>query len=160
METRFKGKQAARAGFLTCLFLICGFARDVAAQTVPTMTIKIYNDSDHHSIYPVLSTGGHSPHDLWLQAIFAVPKPELASNPYPSPDTFRLYVNPEGAGIPPHGSITITLPLYTQLVPNGRLNPKVNNQYIDWWNGGRISIYESPSADATPPEACRQPAMA
>jgi hypothetical protein len=124
---------------------------NVAAQTVPTMTIVIYNNSKNHSIYPVLSTGGHSPVDLWLQAAFKIPKSQLANNPYPSPDTFRLYFNPTGAGIPPGGNVTITLPLYTQLVAN--VNPKAPDQYIDWWNGGRVSIYESLSATGMPPRA-------
>ena len=124
---------------------------NVAAQTVPTMTIVIYNNSKNHSIYPVLSTGGHSPVDLWLQAAFKIPKSQLANNPYPSPDTFRLYFNPTGAGIPPEGKVTITLPLYTQLVAN--VNPKAPNQYIDWWNGGRVYIYANLKSEGrAPPE--------
>src|SRR5262249_14498744 len=43
----------------------------------------------------------------------------------------------------------ITLPLYTQLVAD--VNPKEPDQYIDWWNGGRVSIYES--AGGMPPKA-------
>jgi hypothetical protein len=125
---------------------------NVAAQTVPTMTIVIYNNSKTHSIYPVLSTGAHIL-DKWLQAAFKIPKSQLADNPYPTPDTFRLYFNPTGAGIPPGGTVTITLPLYTQLVAN--VDPKAPDQYIDWWNGGRVSIYESrySGTGTTPPRA-------
>lgn len=122
------------------------------AQTVPTMTIEIHNNSDRYSIYPVLSTGGHSV-DGWMQAAFKIPKSQLADNPFPTPNTFRLYFNPTGAGIPPNSSITVTLPLYTQLVPNGQVNPKLPDQYIDWWNGGRISLYASLYADGAPPKA-------
>ena len=124
---------------------------NVAAQTVPTMTIVIYNNSKTHSIYPVLSTGGHSPVDEWLQAAFKIPNSQHGDNPYPSPDTFRLYFNPTGAGIPPGGNVTITLPLYTQLV--AKVDPKKPDQYIDWWNGGRVSIYESKRATGMPPKA-------
>lgn len=141
------------AAFFISSFTI--FAPTGTAQTVPTMTIQIYNNSASYSIYPVLSTGAHLV-DTWMQAQFNVPQSQLGDNPYPTPDTFRLYFNPTGAGIPPNGSITVTLPLYTQLVPNGQVNPKSPNQYIDWWNGGRITLYASPYADGAPPKALTQ----
>jgi hypothetical protein len=144
-------RRAPFAGSLACFFLV--FARIGTAQTVPTMTIEIYNSSDRYSIYPVLSTGGHFPIDTWMQAAFKVPKSQLADNPYPTPNTFRLYFNPTGAGIPPHGSISVTLPLYTQLVPSDQVNPTLPDQYVDWWNGGRISIYASLYSDGAPPKA-------
>src|SRR5262249_52669818 len=120
---------------------------------VPTMSIEIHNNSERYSIYPVLSTGGHFPIDTWMQAAFKISKSQLADNPYPTPNTFRLYVNPTGPGIPPHSSVTVTLPLYTQLVPSDRVNPKLPDQYIDWWNGGRILIYASLYSDSAPPKA-------
>ncbi len=141
---------AVLAGFLTCCFPID--ARVRGAQAVPSMTIELHNDSDTYSIYPVLSTGGHIV-DAWLQAAFNVPKTKLADNPYPTPHTFRFYINPTGTGIPPHGSVTVTLPLYTQLVPAGQVNPKMADQYVDWWNGGRISLYASLYSDGAPPKA-------
>jgi hypothetical protein len=151
MKPSLTARRVALATLVTCFFVI--FARIGTAQTVPTMTIEIHNDSERYSIYPVLSTGGHFPIDTWMQAAFNVPKSHLADNPYPTPNTFRLYFNPTGAGIPPHSSITVTLPLYTQLVPSGQVNPKLPDQYVDWWNGGRISIYASPFADGAPPKA-------
>jgi len=144
-------RRAALTVFLTSSLVI--FGRIGTAQTVPTMTIEIHNNSERYSIYPVLSTGGHFPMDTWMQAAFKIPKSQLADNPYPTPNTFRLYFNPTGAGIPPHSSITVTLPLYTQLVPSDQVNPKLPGQYVDWWNGGRISIYESLSSDGAPPKA-------
>jgi hypothetical protein len=116
------------------------------------MTIEIHNNSERYSIYPVLSTGGHLV-DTWMQAAFKVPKSQLGDNPYPTPNTFRLYFNPTGTGIRPHGSVTVTLPLYTQLVPTDQVNPKLVDQYIDWWNGGRISLYASLYSDGAPPKA-------
>jgi hypothetical protein len=151
MKLSYTVKQAALAGVLASGFVL--FARLGNAQTVPTMTIQIYNNSDRYSLYPVLSTGGHSPIDTWMQAAFQVPKSQLANNPYPTPNTFRLYFNSTGAGIPPHSSITVTLPLYTQLVPSDQVNPKLPDQYIDWWNGGRISLYASLYASGAPPQA-------
>src|SRR5438477_6257115 len=150
MKSSLAVRLAVLAGFLTCSFGMSGRVR--RAQTVPIMTIEIHNNSDRYSIYPVLSTGGHLI-DAWMQAAFNVPKSQLADNPYPTPDTFRLYFNPTGTGIPPHGSITVTLPLYTQLVPSDQVNPKLPDQYIDWWNGGRISLYASLYSDGAPPKA-------
>jgi hypothetical protein len=144
---------ARRASFAALLTAsLIALANTGTAQTVPTMRIEIHNNSDRYSIYPVLSTGAHSI-DKWMQAAFGIPKSQLADSPYPTPDTFRLYFNPTGTGIPPNASITVTLPLYTQLVPRDRLNPKLPDQYVDWWNGGRISIYASLYSDGAPPKA-------
>ena len=129
------------------------FASIGTAQSVPTMTIEIHNNSDTYNIYPVLSTGGHLV-DTWMQAAFQIPQAKLADYSYPTPNTFRFYLNPYRRWhFAPHGSITVTLPLYTQLVPSDQVNPKLNDQYIDWWNGGRISIYASPVSTGAPPKA-------
>ncbi len=144
-------RRVAAGILLTGLSII--FASTGNAQAVPTMTIEIHNNSDQYSIYPVLSTGAHNPIDTWMQAALKVTKAQLADYPFPTPDTFRLYFNPTGTGIPPHASITVKLPLYTQLVTSDQLNPKLPNQYVDWWNGGRISIYASLYSDAAPPKA-------
>jgi hypothetical protein len=143
-----------KASLLLCTLLISDsvFGRPKKLSPVPTMTIVIYNSSSQYSIYPVLSTGAHSA-DNWMDAAFNIPQSQVGDHPYPTPDTFRLYFNPTGTGIPPGGSITVTLPLYTQLVPDKQLDPKAPNQYVDWWNGGRISIYESLYATGKPPKA-------
>jgi hypothetical protein len=138
------------AGFFISSLAI--FAPTGTAQTVPAMTIQIYNNSDRYSIYPVLSTGGHAV-DTWMQAAFKIPVAELANNPFPTPNTFRLYFNPTGAGIPPNSSITVTLPLYTQLAPDAQLDHKLPGQYVDWWNGGRITFYASLYSEGAPPSA-------
>jgi hypothetical protein len=122
------------------------------AQTVPTMTVEIHNNSSRYSLYPVVSTGAHVV-DTWMQAILKVPRSSLGSNPYPTPDTFRLYLNPTGVGIPPNSSVTLTLPLYTQLVPSDQLNGMLPNQYVDWWNGRRITLYASLYSGGAPPKA-------
>ena len=142
--------RTAVTAFFTGCFMT--FASIGMAQSVPTMTIEIHNNSDAYSIYPVLSTGGHLV-DTWMQAAFHIPQAKLADYPYPTPNTFRLYFNPTGTGIAPHSSVTVTLPLYTQLVPRDQVNPQLADQYIDWWNGGRISIYASLYSDGAPPKA-------
>lgn len=110
------------------------------------MTIKIFNDDPDHYIYPVLTTG-KGPVDIWLQAFFKIPANQTAEHPYKRELVYRIYVNPPsgepplGGGIAPGQSVTLTLPLYTQLAAT--VNPKEADQYIDWWNGGRIDIFHS-----------------
>src|SRR5262249_12694987 len=81
------------------------------------------------------------------------PKGEMGDKPYPKLDNFRIYINPTGNGIPPGGEVTITLPLLTQLVPTDKVDPKKTDQYIDWWGGGRVELFEAPAADGKPPSA-------
>ena len=45
-------------------------------------------------------------------------------------------------GIPPGGSVTITLPLYSPLVAS--IDPKEGGPMIEWWQGGGINIFRSP----------------
>ena len=57
-------------------------------------------------------------------------------------------------GIPPGGSATITLPLYSPLV--GSINPKQSGQLIDWWQGGGINFYRASTTDTKPPPVLQQ----
>jgi hypothetical protein len=52
-----------------------------------------------------------------------------------------VYINPVH-GIPPGGAVSVTVPWYTQL------NASANNvdQYADWWNGGRIILFDNLTA--------------
>lgn len=151
MKPSRRARRARLTGLFATLLMLLGHGGNAAAQAVPTMTIKIYNDSDAYNIYPVLSTGTSTP-DQWMQAAFGVPRSELGNNPYPKTNQFRLYINGLN-GIPPGSSVTITVPLYSQLVPTDQVNPKLPDQYIDWWGGGRIYIYERAAIDQQPPDA-------
>jgi hypothetical protein len=157
----------ALAASLILLGLGLGYASDASAQSpacptnlpdgvqMPNMTIKIFNDDpDGHYIFPVLTTGQGSK-DIWMQAIFAVPQAltggptgENPICPYGRAHNYRFYINPT-AGIAPGKSVFITVPLYTQLVVSP--NPKVADQYIDWWNGGTVQVFNS--STSTPPRA-------
>jgi len=151
------------AAFIFALFV--GYAGNSTAQNIlpppPTMTIKIFNNSDTYNIYPVLSSGTAVP-DLFLQAALMVPKAQLGDNPFPKLNQFRLYINPTGDGIPAGGNVTITLPFYTQLIPTAQVQPKCPtnpatpncpDQYIDWWGGGRIEFFKNLNAAHQPPAA-------
>ena len=118
MEPRSVHTRASAIGLaITVVTLWLAPAGDTAAQTVPLMTIKIYNNTEDSNIYPVLTTGT-SNSSLWLQAWLKVPKSQMGDKPYPKLDNFRIYINPTGDGIPPGGAVTIELPLLTQLVPS------------------------------------------
>jgi hypothetical protein len=132
MKTLWVDTSTPATGFAAFLFaLFLGYAGGAAAQTpcmpspscVPTMTIKIYNNSPTYNIYPVLSSGTAVTY-LFLQAALMIPKAQLGDKPFPKLNQFRLYINPTGDGIPPHSNVTITLPFYTQLVPTAQVQPK------------------------------------
>lgn len=119
----------------------------VEPATPPTpMMIKIFNDNDGQYIFPVL-TMGHTADDIWLRAIFKTPAANNAKCLYPRNKSFRIYINPT-KGIPPGGSVILSLPLYTQMVPI--VSPNALNQYINWWFGGTVMLYSNAKAE-TPP---------
>lgn len=148
-------KLPAAALAYAALLLALGTTAAVA-QPIPQMQIRIFNNDPRYNIYPVLTTGT-STSNLWLQAWFKVTKARArqaaaAGRPfYPKTDNFRLYIAPTGTGIPPKGSVTLTLPFITQLVPAAQVDPKKDDQYIDWWGGGRVEIFAAPVAAGAPP---------
>jgi hypothetical protein len=130
------------AGLVTLLILlVLGHAGNAAAPT--PMTFKIYNNSACCTIYPVISTG-NTGLDQWLQAAFAVPQAQLGTRTYGRVVTYRVYINPTTGGLPPGGSVVITVPLYSQLVA-GATGLKLD-EYIDWWSGGRVALDDSAGA--------------
>lgn len=106
-------------------------------KQIPCKQIKIINNSNV-PIYPVLSSSA-SGLDEWLQAEMKVQKGEEGIKKYPHKLVYRVYVNwPEG--IPANQQVTLEVPFYSELVTNP--NPTDFEQYINWWNGGRIAIYD------------------
>lgn len=161
-------KQAALAGFLVLACLAFGGGSRAIAQVIdctngspgPNMTIEIHNNatmsnnSNAYNIYPVLFAGAPSATDQWMEACFKVPYDQIEPInhfPYPRASQYRMYVNccaPGENGIPPGGSVTITLPFYSPLVR--RINPNGTAQFIDWWQGGGINVYKAPITSTTP----------
>jgi hypothetical protein len=130
------------------------------ASKICLMTVKIFNNDPNHWIYPVLSTG-KGPVDIWMQAWWNVPRVALPKYPFPRWKNYRLYINPTGAGIPPNTGVEVTLPIFTQLVEPINAMPAANptlpsggDTLINWWNGGIIQVYVSPTA--SPPAALTQ----
>ncbi|MCE0724374.1 MULTISPECIES: hypothetical protein [Legionella] len=93
------------------------------SMTLKPKTITIYNNSENTTIYPVLATSKNEVNE-WIQGCFRT------TEPYPTKYVYKLYVN-EGTGIAPGSSVTITLPLYSELA---------KDRYITWWNGGRVVL--------------------
>jgi hypothetical protein len=135
------------------LGLGCVSRANADCTTVPCMTIKIFNDDPNGNyIFPVLTTGqGGLKADVWLQAFFMVPNSQIGTITYRKQKSYRIYVSSSNIpqGIPPGKTVWITVPLYTQLVASP--TSPFDNQYIDWWNGGTIQLFASPTSD--PPRA-------
>ena len=130
---------------------------DCTNGQTPNMTVQIFNNSTSDNIYPVLFAGAPSDTDTWIQACFQLTDAQLEGNPYPRATQYRMYINCCGSGengIPPGGSATITLPLYSPLV--GSIDPKQSGQLIDWWQGGGINFYRAPATNTTPPAVLQQ----
>jgi len=106
---------------------------------IPTKTIQIYNNTDE-IIYPILETPMLAV-DMWLQAAFG--EKNISHNLYASNRIYRVYINPNN-GILPHTSVTLNVPFYSQLTQNPI--PSLPNQYINWWNGIRIYLYDDKTA--------------
>lgn len=141
MFTYKKSKLAIVIGTLCAfsLFMQIGSADALPLNygSVPTKAITIYNDSPN-TIYPVIGTGAMSNRDIWLQNNFAD-----SINSYAQTNLYRIYVNVQNGqvqGIPPNGSAIVKVPFYNTLASSPL--PGSSNQYVDWWNGGQIYIYD------------------
>ena len=117
---------------------------------VPVMTLKIYNNDSQNNIYPVLTTGVASK-SVFLQAFFKIKVKDLGTNTFPKA-IYRFYINPTGVGIPPGKHVIVKVPLFTQLVPGDTID-STKPQLINWWEGGRIEVFDAPKATGKPPVA-------
>ena len=102
-------------------------------------TLKIFNDSKKYNIYPVIATPTNDA-DEWLQGAAQILDSQKGTLTYGHKFVYRIYINPT-VGIAPRGSVTVMLPLCSQLASNP--DPTKPDQYINWWNGGRVYIYEN-----------------
>jgi hypothetical protein len=139
-----------------CAYLISailvGGVVSATAQSVPTKTITVVNNSTDHTIFPVVFIGakftppgpGVVPvSDLWMQAQFNVA--DVSTQVFQTQLNYRIFLN-RASGIPPGGSVTVTIPFYTQLKAADASNlGKVDDQFIDWWNAARVFIFDGPA---------------
>jgi hypothetical protein len=125
----------------------CPTQKGTGPGFIPVQTIKIFNDSLAQQIYAELEVGKPNP-DLWIQDICNVPDAQKDKlYPYPTTLTNRFYINGL-TGIPPGGSVMITLPLYTQLAAT--VVPTSNDQYAEWWQGQNMQIFAHPVGSGAP----------
>ena len=90
--------------------------------------ITIFNNTDG-TIWVAIQAGFQNP-DPWLQALFGNNQQSYAET-----HLSRVYPTYPG-GIPAGGHIRVTVPWYSEL--QGDVD-----QYVDWFNGGRIVIFDS-----------------
>ena len=116
-----------------------GLARKarVSAPAIPPPTcpgpgcekkITIFNNTNG-TIWVAIQAGFQNP-DPWLQALFGNNQQSFAET-----HLSRVYPNYPG-GIPVGGHLRVTVPWYSEL--QGDVD-----QYVDWFNGGRVVIFDS-----------------
>jgi hypothetical protein len=131
------------------VLLWAGGARAQLAPPPPTKTITIVNNSAH-VMYAVIQAPiqfGKNVHDLWMQAQLGVKEADYLNRPFLTTKLYRAWINHGNGGIPPGGSVTITVPFYTQLHPWTQANSgKVQDQFVDWWNAMRVYVFEGKDA--------------
>jgi hypothetical protein len=151
---------AASLRLLTLVLLaVLGFASQPAAANPCTdtnppytpYTLKIFNDTTLSNIYPVIATPTNDA-DEWLQGGFQIQDSQKTTLTYAHQKVYRIYIQPT-VGIPPGGSVTVTLPLCSELVKNPVGTVGHPDEYIDWWNGGRVYIYDNLVSAGKPPPA-------
>jgi hypothetical protein len=135
---------------------------------VPCKILRIFNNNPvgGANIYVFFESFIQDPKkaDLWMQAYFnigAAPKVTdwvKVGDHYESSRRFattrlrRGYiqvgndVSGNGEGIAPGTSVDIVIPFYTQLLTTTDANlGQIPDQYIDWWNSGRIYFFDTPA---------------
>src|SRR5262249_5697806 len=149
MDRVGKGSTMTRlCAYLTSAVLLGGIA-SATAQPIPpppTKTVTIVNNSPNHTFWVALEAPIIEARDQWLQNQFKVGNRGLQV--FQTTLLYRIFVN-RNAGIPPGGSVTVTLPFYTQLQDTALDNPNlgtIKDQFIDWWSSARMFIWDGKDA--------------
>jgi hypothetical protein len=146
------------------LLLFVTFISNAGAQTVscditdpvPCKKIRVYNNNPPggNTIYTFFESfiqEGGTKADLWMQAQFKVSDWDqnfISPRKFVTTRLRRAYiVIGNDDGIAPRHWVEITVPFYTQLLATTADNlGKIPDQYIDWWNSGRIVFFDSIAA--------------
>jgi hypothetical protein len=124
---------------VTFFLLLAGLAGTANAEIRPPVcpgpdcrkVITFYNNTNH-PVFVVIQAGIQNP-DPWLQALFNDNTRSYAETHYS-----RAYIDPVN-GIPPGSHVSVTVPWYSQLRND-------TDTYVDWYNGGRVVIFDSKQA--------------
>src|SRR5262245_31862901 len=107
---------------------------------IPCKRIRIFNNSPS-TLWVIIEAGAKTlGPDEWLQGWFKVSAAQGNTRTYKSAQVARIYINGT-TGIAPNSSAEVWLPFYTRL--SNSFDGTTLNQFIDWWNGGRIYFYDS-----------------
>jgi hypothetical protein len=132
--------------------LITGAAGGAMAQTIPeacqTKTpyvlkfpcikfIKITNNAKT-KLFPIVFSGARGADD-WLRSLYGLNAEQIKKDKFETEYTYRSYVI-EDQGLEPGETIYVQVPFYSALVSNP--DPTKKDQYVDWWNGGRVFLYD------------------
>jgi hypothetical protein len=135
------------------LLLFVGASTAAQAQTCPSLSppckvIRIINNNDPNDptqkgniMFPILEVGARGQDD-WLRGQFNVQPAEGKTRLYATTRVIRFYVgqgSSHGLGLAPGESVDITLPFYSTWKGGDGSTP---DGYIDWWNGGRVYLYD------------------
>jgi hypothetical protein len=150
-----------RAVTLLSFLISLGFSNFVGSalscdytDPVPCKKLRIYNNNpaNGNSIYVFFESFIQDPNkaDLWMQAQFKVSDWVNFVSPrrFVTTRLRRAYIQiGNDEGLAPGASVEITVPFYTQLLTTTADNlGKVADQYVDWWNSGRIVFFDSAAA--------------
>src|SRR5882757_8082008 len=144
--SRFRGMIGlATAGLIALSLGVTATARAQEIQT-PLKFIKIVNDSNV-TLFPILYIGATDADD-WMRAKFQVGPNALKTKTYARKLIYRSYVGDYGMqggkqvfkGMAPGATLYVQVPFYSKLVQ--KPDPALPDQYIDWWNGGRVFFYD------------------
>ena len=136
MFSRIKSRVPASLALAGMVLAPASLPSAAAPPGIQTKVVKIYNNTPD-KLYAIIEIGKHDPIDEWMQGYFQTTNVKRDS--YASARVYRVYVNPD-KGIRSGTSVTINVPFWSQLVQNP--DPRKPNQYIDWWNGGRVLLYD------------------
>jgi hypothetical protein len=156
-SSSLKGMRFMKSSYLiAALFLLANVGGAAQPEIRPPVcpgpdcqkVITFHNNFTDHAVFPVIQAGIQNP-DPWLQALF-----NNSSQPYAETHYSRVYINPVH-GIPPGGHVSVTVPWYSKL----QNDP---DTYADWYNGGRIVLFDTKQAldmataecDRRHPERC------
>ncbi len=140
-----KGMRFTKSSYLiAAVFLLAGVAGAAQAQAAEPQipppvcpgpdcqkVIEFWNNTGH-AVFPVIQAGIQNP-DPWLQALF-----NDNSKPFAETHYSRVYVNPVN-GIPAGDRVSVTIPWYSKLEND-------DDKYADWYNGGRIVLFDTKEA--------------
>ncbi len=106
-------------------------------DAIPCKRIRIFNNHPTDTLWVIIEAGEKKVADEWLQAWFKV-KSDEPNRKYSARQVVRIYVNGT-TGIPAKSSAEVVLPFYTRL--SSSFDGTAIDQFIDWWNGGRVYFY-------------------